>query len=169
MLDEPASLGAVFNFRPFLSPRKLHFRQRRTFLFSQTTFALSKSKHINLREVWSGVGSARKVEGEGQLGKWGTLPFSNAKAFSGPATGKDKDPVSLPSGPSLPIVVHRPLLGNVLLLASFAVGKHYDPMSFTLLFSGRKRIDVFQTNYEAHNFNFSKRYFNRSSYPSPVR
>ena len=84
------------------------------------------------------------------------LPFTDGKAFSGPATDEGE------TGPSLPTVVCRPLLRNVFLLVLFSIDKHCGSMSFPLLFSGRKRTDVFRISYYEHNFNFSKRNFNKS-------
>ena len=63
------------------------------------------------------------------------LPFTDGKAFSGPATDEGE------AGPSLPTVVCRPLLRNVFLLVLFSIDKHCGSMSFPLLFSGRKRTD----------------------------
>ena len=66
------------------------------------------------------------------------LPFTDGKTFSGPATVEGE------ASPSLPTVVCRPLLRNVFLLVSFSVDKHCGSMSFPLLFSCRKRTDVFR-------------------------
>lgn len=106
------------------------------------------------------MASAWRMEGRGEK-----LPYTDGSTFPRQATGKGCSLSLFPSVLHCPRVIHRPLLGSVLFLASFSVDKHYDLMSFPPLFSGCKRTEVFKTNYYAHNFYFSKRDFNGSSYP----
>lgn len=158
-LDETASsLGPTFNFRPLLSPRNSHFRQISTFLSSQTTLAFcNSSKHITTLGK-SGLGW-------GLPGGWRVVGRSclilMGEPFLGQLQVRGEDALCPSSIQSF--ICLGDFLGNVLFLVSFSFDKHYNLMSFPPLFSGRKRTEVFRTNYYVYIFYFYKKHFKGSS------